>query len=530
MKVAVIGAGLAGSECAWVLAEKYQLPVTLFEMKSKKMTPAQISPHLFAELVCSNSLKSKSRLNPAGTLKNEIEKLGSLVIPCAKETQVPAGEALAVDREIFSAQITEKLRSHKNITIVETVVESIGTVLEVEDFSAVVIATGPLTDDRLAENLKKITNSNDLYFYDAIAPIIDAQTIDHSVAFRANRLTKTHLFEKRRADELLSSSAEEVSSPAEEVSSPAEEVSSPAEEVSSRGLTAGSSPITMDSAVKPRDDSGQGPRDDIEGDYLNIPLNKEEYFSFVEKIQQAPKVPHHEFEKPRYFNGCQPIELLAERGPKTLAFGPMKPRGLTDPRTGKWPYAVIQLRKEKLGDFAWNMVGFQTRMTWTAQKEIFKTLPGLQDAEFFRMGSMHRNTYMISSQILNSNFSLKADDRFYLAGQIMGVEGYLESSAMGVWIGHVIGQKLKYARQLATPPKNTSLGCLAHYCLETEAKSFSPMNIHWGLFSDLSEEDLKKYADPKFVLPKKLDKSVRRELMACRSEDLFDQWYQGNFS
>lgn len=484
MKVAVIGAGLAGSECAWVLAEKYQLSVTLFEMKSKKMTPAQISPHLFAELVCSNSLKSKSRLNPAGTLKNEIEKLGSLVIPCAKEAEVPAGEALAVDREIFSAQITEKLKSHKNITIVETVVESIGTVLEVADFSAVVIATGPLTDDRLAENLKKITNSNDLYFYDAIAPIIDAQTIDHSVAFRANRLTKTNLFEKRKLNE----------------------------KNSLEGL--------------PAVDSDQ--QEEL-GDYLNIPLNKEEYFSFVEKIQQAPKVPHHEFEKPRYFNGCQPIELLAERGPKTLAFGPMKPRGLTDPRTGKWPYAVIQLRKEKLGDFAWNMVGFQTRMTWTAQKEIFKTLPGLQDAEFFRMGSMHRNTYMISSQILNSDFSLKADGRFYLAGQIMGVEGYLESSAMGVWIGHVVGQKLKYNRQLPTPPKNTSLGCLAHYCLETEAKSFSPMNIHWGLFSDLSEEDLKKYADPKFLLPKKLDKSVRRELMACRSEDLFGQWYQGNF-
>lgn len=491
MKVAVIGAGLAGSECAWILAEKYQLPVTLFEMKSKKMTPAQISPHLFAELVCSNSLKSKSRLNPAGTLKNEIEKLGSLVIPCAKEAQVPAGEALAVDREIFSAQITEKLKSHKNITIVETVVESIGTVLEVADFSAVVIATGPLTDDRLAENLKKITNSNDLYFYDAIAPIIDAQTIDHSVAFHANRVTKTHLFEKRKLNE----------------------------KNSLEGL-----PVV---------DSDQ--QEEL-GDYLNIPLNKEEYFSFVEKIQQAPKVPHHEFEKPRYFNGCQPIELLAERGPKTLSFGPMKPRGLTDPRTGKWPYAVIQLRKEKLGDFAWNMVGFQTRMTWTAQKEIFKTLPGLQNAEFFRMGSMHRNTYMISSQILNSDFSFKADARFYLAGQIMGVEGYLESSAMGVWIGHVIGQKLKHNRQLTMPPKNTSLGCLAHYCLETEAKSFSPMNIHWGLFSDLSEEDLKKYMDPPIKLaddscakPKKLDKSVRRELMACRSEDLFDHWYHKNF-
>lgn len=468
MKVAVIGAGLAGSECTWILAEKYHLSVTLFEMKSKKMTPAQISPHHFAELVCSNSLKSNSRLNPAGTLKKEMEMLGSLVIPCAKQAQVPAGEALAVDREVFSDHITSRLKSHRNINVVEMVVENLEQVFQKDDFSCVVVATGPLTEDKLAEDLKRITSTKDLYFYDAIAPIIDAQSIDYSIAFKANRVTKTSIFEKRKAE-----SSEE-----------------------------------------------------SEGDYLNLPLNKEEYFSFVQKIQEAPKVPHHEFEEPRYFNGCQPIELLAERGPKTLAFGPMKPRGLVDPRIGRMPYAVVQLRKEKLGDFAWNMVGFQTRMTWTAQKEIFKTLPGLQNAEFFRMGSMHRNTYMVSPQILNSEFSLTADPRIYLAGQIMGVEGYLESAAMGVWIGHVIGQKLRYQRDLKMPPKNTSLGCLAHYCLEAEVKSFSPMNIHWGLFSDLTEEEIRKYAAPDFVMPKKLDKSVKRELMSNRSEDFFNQWHR----
>lgn len=480
-KVAVIGAGLAGSECTWILAEKYGISVTLFEMKSKKTTPAQISPHLFAELVCSNSLKSKSRLNPAGILKTEMELLGSLVVPAARNAAVPAGEALAVDRELFSGQITEKLKSHPCVTVVEMVVESIDQVFACDAFDAVVIATGPLTDDALAKDLKALTQTEDLYFYDAIAPILDAQTIDHSVAFRANRVTKTHLFEKRQQEKEQKENQID--------------------------------PVPTD-------------QDDDQGDYLNLPLNKDEYFAFVEKIIQAPKLPCHEFEEPRYFNGCQPIELLAERGPKTLAFGPMKPRGLIDPRTSRMPYAVVQLRKEKLGDFAWNMVGFQTRMTWTAQKEVFKTLPGLQNAEFFRMGSMHRNTYFVSSKILEPQFHLKSNPKVYLAGQIMGVEGYLESAAMGVWIGHVIGQKLKHNKTLAMPPKNTSLGSLTHYCLETDAKSFSPMNIHWGLFSDLTEEDLGKYAPPGFVLPKKLDKSLRREWMACRSEDLFNRWHK----
>ena len=484
MKVAVIGAGLAGSECSWILAEHYNLEVTLFEMKSKKTTPAQITPHLFAELVCSNSLKSKSRLNPAGTLKEEIHKLGSIVIPSARAAEVPAGETLAVDRELFSGAITEKLKNHKNITVKEMIIEQVDDILKFGEFSAIVIATGPLTDDALAIDLRKITKCEQLYFYDAIAPILDGDTVDHDIVFLANRKSKTHSYEKKIAQEAAAL----------------------------EGL--------------PQIDEGEE-----EGDYLNIPLNKEEYFAFVEKVLNGPKVPHKDFEEPRYFNGCQPIEVLAESGPRTLSFGPMKPKGLTDPRTGRMPYAVVQLRKEKLGDTAWNMVGFQTRLTWGAQKEILSSLPGLNKVEFFRMGSMHRNTYFVSPNVLNEDFSLKENNKIYLAGQIMGVEGYLESSAMGVFIGHVIGNKLTKKKQLSLPPANTSLGCLARYCIYGEAKKFTPMNIHWGLFNELSKEDINKYSShPEQVLKmKKIDKSVKRELMACRSEDLFQQWYKSEF-
>ncbi|APJ04267.1 methylenetetrahydrofolate--tRNA-(uracil(54)-C(5))-methyltransferase (FADH(2)-oxidizing) TrmFO [Silvanigrella aquatica] len=479
MKVAVIGAGLAGSECSWILAEKYGLSVTLFEMKSQKTTPAQIYPHLYAELVCSNSLKSKSRLNPAGTLKEEILRLGSLIIPSARLAEVPAGETLAVDRELFSGDITKKLKSHKNIKTIDLIVETVEDVLKFGDFSAVVIATGPLTDDALAQDLRKISQSEQLYFYDAIAPILDGDTIDHNVVFLANRQSKTHAYEKKKANEAAIL----------------------------EGL--------------PELDQGEE-----EGDYLNIPLNKEEYFAFVEKVLNGAKVPHKDFEEPRYFNGCQPIEVLAESGPRTLSFGPMKPKGLTDPRTGNRPYAVAQLRKEKLGDTAWNMVGFQTRLTWGAQKEILRSLPGLSNVEFFRMGSMHRNTYLVSPNILNEDFSFKTNEKLYLAGQVMGVEGYLESAAMGVFIAHVIGNKLTKKKTLTMPPANTSLGCLARYCIYGDKKRFTPMNIHWGLFNELTENDIRKFSvNPEQLLKlKKLDKSTKRELMAARSEELFANW------
>lgn len=476
MKVAVIGAGLAGSEVAWILAENYDIDVLLFEMKTIQPTPAQSEPHHFAELVCSNSLKSKSRLNPAGLLKTEMASLGSLVMRAAQQSEVPAGEALAVDRELFSGYITRALRSHPRITVIERQITSFNQTKEYAA-AATVIATGPLTADALAEDLRIATGSDGLYFYDAIAPIIDGETIDYSVAFFANRKTRT-----ARRDPNLKELQDVKSDMGEET-----------------------------------------------GHYLNIPLNKDEYFAFVEALLVGEKVPFHDFEEPRFFNGCQPIEVLAESGPKTLSFGPMKPMGLDDPRTGRRPYAAVQLRREKIGDGAYNMVGFQTRLKWPEQKRIFRMLPGLAHSEFHRMGSMHRNTYLVSPRILNKDdLSLSCDPTTWLAGQISGVEGYVESSAMGVLTGHLIGRKLR-GLPFELPPRDTSMGCLVAHLRDGDPKHFSPMNIHWGLFSELTSEFLDTQEN---IFPelkdarkhKKLDKGLKRSLLATRSEALFEAW------
>ena len=445
--VAVVGAGLAGSECAWVLAEKFGVNVHLFEMKGNSPNPAQHTPHLFSELVCSNSLKSLSPLNPAGLLKTEMESLGSLVVPTAHRCRVPAGEALAVDREKFSGGITAALRSHPRVTVREEEVVATGAL---GSYGAVVVATGPLTADPLAQDLMALTGSSSLYFYDAIAPIVDGDTIDMSVAFWANR------------------------------------------------ALANGEPSSADSG----------------GDYLNIPFTKGEYTGFVEALLEAPKVPFHNFEDPKFFNGCQPIETLAASGPRTLAFGPMRPSGLTDPRTGRWPYAALQLRREQVGSQALSLVGFQTRLTWTAQKEIFRTLPAMSQVEFFRLGSMHRNTYLVSPQILNRDLSLKANSKVFLAGQVMGVEGYLESASMGLWVAHMVAVRLGRFGPVEHPPAHTALGSLVRYLLETPPKDFVPMNTHWGLFDAITTGPTHG----------KLGKSQRRELMAQRAQQSFQEW------
>jgi len=505
-RIAVVGAGLAGSECAWVLAEGYGLEVTLFEMKTKKQTPAQIAPHLFAELVCSNSLKSTSRLNPAGLLKEELTALGSLVVRAAREAQVPAGESLAVDRERFSGAITRTLRTHPRITVRDEIVTSVKA-LEDEGFAAIVLATGPLTDDALAEDLRARTGSESLYFYDAIAPILDGDTIDLNIAFFANRAMRSKDFEKRTGI------TSDVFAPSEAKSVP----SQPPQE--SKESTEGT-PHDNDVAAA----------EEEEAHYLNLPLNKEEYLRFVEEVVAGEKVPFHAFEEPRFFNGCQPIEVLAESGPRTLSFGPMKARGLTDPRTGRFPYAAVQLRRENLGHSAYNMVGFQTRLTWTAQKRILRTLPGLAEAEFHRFGSMHRNTYLVSPALLATDFSLKTAPHVFLAGQLMGVEGYLESAAMGVLVGHVIGMRLAKGESLALPPANTSLGSLARHTLFAEAKHYTPMNIHWGLFDDLTPADIEAHVGDDAVLAdtikrgRKMDKSVKRLLLSRRASALSATW------
>lgn len=465
-RVVVIGAGLAGSECAWILAEHYRIPVLLLEMKPSRMTPAQCMPHCFAELVCSNSLKSTSPLNPAGLLKTEISALGSLIVPSALASQVPAGEALAVDREAFSGSVTKSLRNHPLITIEDTLVTNLQSLRDNPENIKIVVATGPLTDGGLDQELAEIaqgletpsSSSQNLYFYDAIAPILDGSTIDHDVAFFANR-------EKKH-------------------------------------------------------ERGQSTEDNEIGDYLNIPLSKDEYLAFVEKLVSGPKVPHHNFEEPRYFNGCQPIENLAESGPLTLAHGPMKGRGLTDPKTGRWPFAAVQLRRETVGHGSFNMVGFQTRLTWTAQREIFRTLPGLANVEFHRMGSMHRNTYLCAPALLSPDFSLRKAQDVHICGQIMGVEGYLESAAMGCLLGHILGHQIQYLQNLILPPTTTSLGCLARHVIASDPKNYTPMNIHWGLFDGLGENPVRTGQ----AHQRKMGKTERRQLLSERATLDFASW------
>jgi len=477
MKVAVIGAGLAGSEAAWTLAETYEIDVVLFEMKASTPTPAQSEPLHFAELVCSNSLKSKSRMNPAGLLKSEMEALGSLMIQAARGSEVPAGEALAVDRELFSGFITRALRTHPRVQVIEAQIQNLNQLADY-GVDATIVATGPLTADALAEDLRVRTGSDALYFYDAIAPIIDGDTIDHNIAFFANRKTRT----ARRDDDLK----------------------------------------------KLQEASGDSEQES--GHYLNLPLNKDEYFAFVDALKSGEKVPYHDFEEPRFFNGCQPIEVLAESGPQTLSFGPMKPMGLDDPRTGRRPYAAVQLRREKLGDGAYNMVGFQTRLKWPEQKRIFRMIPGLAQAEFHRMGSMHRNTYLVAPRLINKDdLSLNCAPKTWLAGQISGVEGYVESAAMGLLTAHIVGHKLKCQALFALPPADTALGCLVSHVRDADPARYCPMNIHWGLFSELSPEFLTEQAEffPELSSSrklKKLDKGLKRDLLATRAERLFGLW------
>jgi methylenetetrahydrofolate--tRNA-(uracil-5-)-methyltransferase len=477
-KVAVVGAGLAGSEAAWILADKYRLDVILFEMKRQTPTPAQSEPQHFAELVCSNSLKSKSRLNPAGLLKTEMKAMGSLTIAAAAQSEVPAGEALAVDRELFSGFITRALQNHPKINTVDACINSVNDVFGY-GVDVVIIATGPLTASDLADDLRRLTDSESLYFYDAIAPIIDGDSIDHSIAFFANRKTKTAARDAQLKD-MQQSFAEDGSAE--------------------------------------------------QGHYLNLPLNREEYFNFVEAVKQGEKVPFHDFEEPRFFNGCQPIEVLAESGPMTLAFGPMKPIGLDDPRTGRRPFAAVQLRREKLGDNSYNMVGFQTRLKWPEQKRIFKLLPALANAEFHRMGSMHRNTYLVAPKLIQSHdLSMKFNSNVWLAGQISGVEGYVESAATGLLIGHVVGHKLTRTAALELPPADTAIGCLVAHLRDSDPARYCPMNIHWGLFTAPTDEDLSKSEAryPELQNPKsckKLDKGLKRSILADRSENLFADW------
>ncbi|WP_456438409.1 FADH(2)-oxidizing methylenetetrahydrofolate--tRNA-(uracil(54)-C(5))-methyltransferase TrmFO [Desulfurobacterium sp.] len=399
-KVNVIGAGLAGSEAAWYLAQK-GIPVTLYEMRPKKLTPAH-KTELFGELVCSNTLGGIDETTARGLLKKEMEILNSLIVEAAKKTAVPAGGALAVNRKDFATYITEKISQHPLIEVTRE------EVTKIPENEITIVATGPLTSDSLSQYLTEFLGEKSLSFYDAIAPIVYADTIDYSKCFWDSRY-------------------------------------------------------------------GKGGND-----YLNCPMTKEEYERFYNALLEAEKVPLKEFEKEAYFEGCMPIEEMAERGKETLLFGPLKPVGLINPKTGKRPFAVVQLRKENREGTLLNMVGFQTKLTYPAQKKVFRLIPGLENVEFARYGSIHRNTFINSPKLLLPTLQLKKNPNILFAGQITGVEGYPESAASGIIAG-INAAKLLKGEAPVSPPLTTMIGGLLKYITEADSKRFQPMNANFGL-------------------------------------------------
>ena len=403
--ITVIGAGLAGCEAAWQIAKRGGRAI-LFEMKPEVYSSAHRSP-FFAELVCSNSFKSESLENASGILKEEMGQLDSLILKVAKEAKVPAGDSLAVDREIFSKQITQALENLENVEVIRKEVSSI------PQEGVTIIATGPLTSEDLGKEIQRVTGDHHLFFYDAISPIVTAESINFQKAFKSSRYGK----------------------------------------------------------------GGD--------DYVNCPMREEEYTHFVEALNQAERMPVHPFEKRYLFEGCLPVEVMAERGRETLAYGPLKPVGLIDPKTGKQPFAVVQLRQEDRFKTLFNLVGFQTRLKHEEQKRVFRTIPGLENAEFVRLGSIHRNTFIDSPRLLGESLQLKTRPNLFFAGQITGVEGYMESTAIGLLSGI---NAHRHANGLPTvaPPATTAMGALVRYITQSLAVPFQPMNINFGLFPPLS--------------------------------------------
>ena len=405
-RVTVVGGGLAGSEAAHQIS-KLGVRVRLIEMRPQKSSPAHKLNDL-GELVCSNSLKSDSLDNASGILKQEMRELGSLIIEAADNNHVPAGKALAVDRIKFAEYITHKIENNPLIDLVREEFKEIPENLE----APLIIASGPLTSESLSESIKLLTDSDHLYFYDSISPIIDAESINYSVVYRASR------YENGEQEE---------------------------------------------------------------GDYLNCPLNKDQYYRLIDELLSSEKIETRDFEKGIYFESCLPVEVIAERGKDTLRFGPAKPVGLKDPRDGKIPFAVIQLRCENKEASMYNIVGFQTKLKYPEQRRVFRMIPGLENAEFMRFGSIHRNTYINSPKLISPTLQVKDNDLLFFAGQILGVEGYVESAAMGILAG-MNAAKLILNEPLVIPPRETAIGSLIKYITDTEVKNFQPMNINFGLF------------------------------------------------
>ena len=442
--ITVVGGGFAGVEAAWAAANRGER-VRLYEMRPVRETGAHKTDYL-AELVCSNSFKSKLPTSPAGQLKVEMVALGSIIIPTGEENSVPGGEALCVDRDVFAAAVTTKIENHPLIDVVreEFTPEMAQTILDANEI--LIIATGPLTSKPLGEWLAGLTGRKHLYFYDAVSPTVDASTLDMSVVFAQSRYDK----------------------------------------------------------------GGD--------DYLNCPFEKDSYLAFVHELVNAERaLPHgvaaedETLEKIKYFAGCTPIEAIAEGGPRSLAFGNFKPVGLTDPRTGRRPYAALQLRPENAGKTLYSLVACQNRLKWGEQKRIFRMVPGLENAEFVRFGVIHRNTYIDSPQVLSPNLEMREYPNLFIAGQITGVEGYVESAAMGIFAGISAVRKLKGLLD-AIPPRACAYGSLVSHLQDATPRDFAPMNINWGLFPD-PETPIR-------------DKQVKREWKLKQAQEGFATWHE----
>lgn len=405
-RVNVIGLGLAGAEATYQLAKR-DILVEAFEMKPTKFSPAHSKPE-FAEIVCSNSFKSDDLSTASGCLKAEMRELDCFILKCAEKARVPAGSALAVDRDKFSEIVTNELKSMKNVNI------HLGEVTKLDLSIPTIIATGPLTSDALSGELQKLLGEENLHFYDASAPIIDGETIDKSKSFSAGRY-------------------------------------------------------------------GKG-----ESDYINLPMNKEEYYAFVDELVNAEKVELHNFEKKEIFDGCMPIEVMASRGVDTLRFGPLRPVGLVD-NDGNKPFAVVQLRRESTESELYNIVGFQTNLKWGEQKRVFSMIPALKNADFVKYGVMHRNSFICAPKHLNYDFSLKENPMVFIAGQLSGVEGYMESTASGLIAGLSMSYKLNN-KTLAILPKTTIIGAITNYLVSASEENFQPMNANFGVLSPLDEK------------------------------------------
>ncbi len=434
--VHIIGGGLAGSEAAWQAAT-LGADVTIYEMRPMRATAVHQTDRL-AELVCSNSFRGDKLDNAVGLLKEEMRRLGSLIMRVADEVRVPAGAALAVDRQQFAERVTAAIEAHPRIRVIR---EELATIPASSPSSPVIVATGPLTSDALSADIAAFIGRDHLAFFDAISPIVLAESIDMSKVFRASRWNR-----------------------------------------SLRGTPSrnqpSNNPDPQSSILNPQ--SGESP----EGDYLNCPFTKDEYISFHQAIVTAEKTEGHDFDNTKFFEGCLPIEVMADRGVDTLRFGPMKPAGLDDPRTGRWPYAVVQLRQDTLAGDHFSLVGFQTQMKWGEQARVLKMIPGLEQAEFVRFGMIHRNTYINGPTVLHDTWQTRTRADLFFAGQVSGVEGYVESAASGLIAGRNAA-RLSLGREPVAAPRTTAIGALAHYVSHADPAHYNPTNITFGIMPPL---------------------------------------------